>query len=154
MLKRRQISSSTRIVATAALACLLALPAVAARAEDKPKPDATFELSEGSVGVGIGYSWGGGTLTYKGSKHKFKVTGLSAGDVGARSVTATGDVYNLKKLEDFNGTYTSAQAGATVGGGGGVAIMRNQNGVEIRAKATTQGIGIKLGVEGVKVTLE
>jgi opacity protein-like surface antigen len=153
-MKRHQISSSTRIVATAALACLLALPAVAARAEDKPTPDATFELSEGSVGVGIGYAWGGGTLTYKGNKHKFKVSGLSAGDVGARSVTATGDVYNLKKLEDFNGTYASAQAGATAGGGGGVAIMKNQNGVEIRAKATTQGVGLKLGVEGVKFTLE
>ena len=152
-MKRFQINS-THLLRTMALVCALALPAATALAKETRKPDATFELTEGSVGVGIGYSWGGGTLTYKGNKHKFKVTGLSAGDVGARSVTATGDVYNLKKLEDFNGTYTSAQAGATVGGGGGVAIMRNQNGVEIRAKATTQGIGLKLGVEGVKVTLE
>jgi hypothetical protein len=150
-MKRHRISRSTRIVATAALACLLALPAAAA--EEARKPDATFELSEGSVGVGVGYSWGGGTLTYKGAKHKFKMTGLSVGDVGVREVNATGEVYNLKKLADFAGTYTSAQAGATVGGGGGVAIMKNQNGVEIRAKATSQGVGLKLGAEGVKVTL-
>jgi hypothetical protein len=154
-MKRHQISSNTRILATAALACVLALPTVAARAkEEKAKPDATFELSEGSVAVGIGYSWGSGTLTYAGKKHKFKVTGLSAGDVGATTVSATGEVYNLKKLADFAGNYAAAGAGATAGGGGGVAIMKNQNGVEMRVKSTTQGVSLKLGVEGVKITLE
>lgn len=152
-MKRFQIGT-TYLLGTIALVCALALSAASAHAEEKKTPDATFELSEGSVGVGIGYSWGSGTLTYKGSKHKFKISGLSAGDVGARTVTATGEVYNLKKLEDFNGNYASAQAGATAGGGGGVAILKNQNGVEVTAKATTQGIGLKLGVEGVKITLE
>jgi hypothetical protein len=136
------------------LGCAVALSATCARAADTRTPDGTIELSEGSVGVGIGYSWGSGTLTYKGKQHKFKVEGLSAGDVGARSVSAKGNVYDLKKLEDFNGTYTAATAGATVGGGGAAAIMKNQNGVEMTVMATTQGIGLTLGAQGVKVNLE
>ena len=152
-MKRNRIRGA-RMLGTVLLGCAIALSATCVRAAETRKPDATIELAEGSVGVGIGYSWGSGTLSYKGKKHKFKVEGLSAGDVGARKVSARGTVYDLKKLEDFSGTYTAAQAGATVGGGGGAAVMKNQNGVEMRVTSTTQGIGLKLGAEGVKVTLE
>jgi hypothetical protein len=118
------------------------------------KPDATLKLSEGQVGLGIGWSWGKGVLTFKGKDHPFKVKGLSVGDVGITSADATGNVYHLKKLSDFNGTYTSAAAEGTIGGGAGVTTMKNQNGVVINLKATTQGVNIKLAGEGVKLTLE
>jgi hypothetical protein len=118
------------------------------------KPDATLKLSEGQVGLGIGWSWGKGVLTFKGKEHPFKVKGLSVGDVGITTADATGSVYHLKKLSDFNGTYTSAAAEGTLGGGAGVTTMKNQNGVVINLKATTQGVNIKLAGEGVKLTLE
>lgn len=117
-------------------------------------PDATLKLSEGQVGLGIGWSWGKGVLTFKGKDHAFKVKGLSVGDVGITNADATGNVYHLKKLSDFNGTYTSAAAEGTLGGGAGVTTMKNQNGVVINLKATTQGVNIKLAGEGVKFTLE
>ena len=152
-MKRHPIS--TVMLRTAVLGCAVALFATAGHAAQKhAKPDGTVELTEGSVAVGIGYSWGHGTLVYKGKKHKFSVQGLSAGDVGAQKITAKGQVYHLKKLEDFNGTFVAAQAGATVGGGGSAAIMKNQNGVEMRIKATTQGINLTIGVDGVKVKLD
>jgi len=122
------------------------------RAQDR-KPDATIELSEGRVAVGIGYSWGGGTLTYQGKKHKVKVEGLSVGEVGITRASARGEVFDLKKLEDFSGTYTAAGAGATVGGGASATIMKNQNGVEIRLTSTTQGASLKLATSGIKLTL-
>ena len=59
-------------------------------------------------------------LTYKDVKYPITVAGLSAGSVGATDTTASGSVYNLTKLEDFEGNYAAAGAGATVGGGGGV----------------------------------
>jgi hypothetical protein len=62
-------------------------------------------------------------------------------------------VYNLKKLEDFNGIYSAAAAGATVGGGGSATAMKNENGVEITLLATTKGINVKLAGQGVKLTL-
>jgi hypothetical protein len=33
---------------------------------EKKTPDGTVRLSEGSVAVGIGWSWGHGTLSFKG----------------------------------------------------------------------------------------
>ena len=62
---------------TAALA--LAVSLSAARAET---PDATLELHEGSVAAGIGFSWGGGTLTYNGKTYPVTADGLSVGSVG------------------------------------------------------------------------
>jgi hypothetical protein len=118
------------------------------------KPDATNHLSTGSVAVGIGYTWGNGVLTYQGKEHPFSLDGLSVVDVGISKAEANGTVYNLKRLEDFNGTYTGVTAGATVAGGGGATTVRNQNGVVIDLLGTSQGLKFKLSVDGVKMTLK
>ncbi|MGE5798861.1 MAG: EipA family protein [Syntrophaceae bacterium] len=117
-------------------------------------PDATLSMTEGQVAVGIGYSWGKGVLDYKGQKYNFKVKGLSVVDVGITKATSAGKVYNLKKLEDFNGTYTAASAEGTLAGGAGALTMKNQNGVVINLVSTTAGVNLKLSVEGVSLTLE
>ncbi len=93
-------------------------------------------------------------MTYQGKDYPFSVSGLSAGNVGASSVTLAGDVFNLKNLDDFNGNYTSAGAGATVAGGGGAMSMKNQNGVVMNVAGTTKGLSLKLGVDGMKVELK
>jgi len=62
-------------------------------------------------------------------QHPFSVDGLSVADVGVSAIDANGNVYHLSKLEDFEGNYTAASAGAAVGGGAGVATMKNANGV-------------------------
>ena len=113
-----------------------------------------IEFSEGSVAAGIGFSWGGGTLTYKGKQHPISVEGLTVGSVGASKVSGKGKVYNLKKIEDFAGTYMAVGTGATVGGGGGVATMRNQNGVVIDEVSTSQGLKVTIGASGVKMALK
>ncbi len=136
-----------------AVATIVVLLGLAYAGEAEKKPDATLKMSEGSVAVGIGWSWGKGTLTFKGKNYPFKVEGLSVGDVGVTKASANGKVYNLKKLEDFTGTYSAAAAAATVGGGAGVAAMKNENGVEINIVATSQGIAFKLAAQGVKLTL-
>ncbi|MCK9197592.1 MAG: hypothetical protein M0P16_11505 [Syntrophales bacterium] len=117
------------------------------------KPDATVKLSQGQVAVGIGYSWGKGVLTFQGKDYPFKIQGLSVVDVGISRADAKGNVFKLKNLKDFNGTYTSVSAEATVAGGAGGITMKNQNGVVIKLVATTQGINFKLALEGVKFTL-
>ena len=61
---------------------------------------------------------------------------------------------HLKKLEDFNGQFASVSAGATVAGGGGVATMKNANGVVMNLKETTRGLALNVGPDGVKVELE
>src|SRR5262249_1630295 len=117
---------------------VLGLGLTVARAEDKA-PDATLKLSAGSVAAGVGVSWGSGTLTYKGKDYPISVTGLSVGDVGITKVEASGKVYNLKNLDDFNGNYTAASIGATVAGGGAITGMKDQNGGGVELVSTEQG---------------
>ena len=124
-----------------------------ALAQEK-KPSGTLKLSEGSVGVGIGFSWGSGVLTYEGKEYPFSVEGLSVADVGISRAEATGGVYNLTRLTDFNGNYTAVTAGAAVVGGAGATTMRNQNGVVIDLTGTTQGVKFNLSVDGVRFTLK
>ena len=84
------------------------------------KPDATLRLSTGGFALGIGVSWGSGTLTYRGKDYPVKVKGLSVGRVGATSSSAYGEVFNLKHLQDFNGHYDVGGAGTrgvTLGAG-------------------------------------
>lgn len=117
------------------------------------KPDATLKLSEGTVAVGIGFSWGKGTLAFKGKNYPIKVQGLSVGEVGVNRATAVGSVYNLKNLADFDGNYVAGGAEATIAGGAGVTAMKNQNGVVIELKSTTQGASLKLAAEGLKLSV-
>jgi len=93
-------------------------------------------------------------MTYQGKKYPVKVEGLSVGEVGISRATERGDVYDLQKVDDFSGAFTAAQAGATVGGGAGATIMRNQNGVVIEMTSTTQGASLKLAAAGLKLTLD
>jgi len=136
------------------LGMVAALAGLALAADTEKTPDATLTLSEGQVAVGIGWSWGKGVLTLKGKDYPFKVGGLSVLDVGITKAEAVGTVYNLKKLEDFNGTYVSAAAQATVGVGVGATAMKNKNGVVIHLHPKTKGLNLKLAGEGVKFTLE
>lgn len=131
----------------------LSLALTSVWAKDK-KPDATIQLHAGSVAAGIGFSWGSGTLTFKGKQYPIDVKGLSVGDVGATSIEASGKVYGLKSLADFDGNYAAVGAGATVAGGGSVATMRNQNGVSVNLVATTRGIKFTLGGAGVDMNVK
>jgi hypothetical protein len=140
------------LIAMVAIGSLVSLLLGLALAQAK-KPDATLKLSEGTVAVGIGFSWGKGTLAYKGKSYPVKVSGLSVGEVGVNRATAVGNVYNLKTLADFDGNYVAGGAEATVGGGAGVTAMKNQNGVVIELKSTTQGASLKLAAEGLKLSV-
>ncbi len=127
---------------------------VAQAKEAKKKPDATIKLEGGSVAVGIGFSWGKGTLIYQGKNYAISADGFDVGDVGVTNITATGNVYNLHKLEDFNGNYTGVAAGATLAGGGGAVVIQNQNGVKIELLSTTQGVKLTLAAAGVNLKIK
>ncbi len=125
---------------------------VSAAAEKKP--DATVKLSEGSVAVGIGWSWGHGTLSYKGKTYKFKVEGLSVGEVGVTKAQATGNVYDLKNLDDFDGIYGVASAGIAVQEGKGATAVINPKKVQIVLTSVSKGVSLKIAAEGLKVKIE
>ena len=126
-----------------------------ARAATQPQfgqPDATLRLSGGSFAAGIGFSWGSGTLTYKGKDYPGSVNGLSVGKVGITGSSAYGDVYNLKHLRDFSGHYNAGAAGSrgvTLGKGKSGTIMTNQAGVTVVLRSTQRGVDVNATGAGV-----
>lgn len=131
-----------------------AATASATPAEVRGTPAGTISFSITGFALGLGYETGRGTLVYQGRHHPFRMSGLSAIDIGVSSISGWGDVYNLQRLQDFNGTYASVSAEATLGGGGEIAYLRNQNGVVIKVTSTSQGLRLRLAPEGVKIALE
>jgi hypothetical protein len=133
---------------------LLTVATAAVFAADAKKPDATVTLSEGSVAAGIGWSWGHGSLHYQGKTYKFKVDGLSVGEVGVTKAKATGNVYGLKSLDDFDGVYGAAGAGIAVQEGKGATALINDKKVQIVLTSVTKGASLKIAAEGLKIKLE
>ena len=120
-------------------------------------PDATLRLSGGSFAAGIGFSWGSGTLTYKGKDYPVKVKGLSVGKVGITSSSAYGEIFNLKHLQDFNGHYNVGAAGTrgvTLGGGKSGTLMTNQVGVIVRVSSTQKGVNVNATGGGVEMQIQ
>ena len=117
-----------------------------------PEVSGTVEIESKAVAVGIGFQWGGGTLTmYDGSTHKFTLKGLSVLDVGVSSVTASGEVFKLTDPQDFTGTYIAGQAGGALGGGGASIVMKNKKGVVMRLESKQKGVRLTLAPEGITV---
>ena len=126
-------------------------------AENESKPDATLRLSGGAFALGVGFSWGSGTLTYKGKNYPVKVNGFSVGKVGVTGSSAYGEIFNLKHLQDFNGHYNVGGAGTrgvTLGSGKAGTLMSNQSGVIVRLAATQQGLDVNVTGGGVDMQIQ
>lgn len=130
----------------------LVLPTVSQSQSISPVGKVNF--TGGSIAAGVGFSWGSGTLEFQGKTYPFKVSGFAVGDVGATSLDATGEVYNLTRIEDFEGNYAAAGVGATLAGGGTIMTMQNPHGVVIQAHSTTAGLHLNLGPSGITFTLK
>ena len=130
------------LVAVAALT-LAAGPTWAA---DDTTAKVTIEST--SAAAGFGYQWGSGVLEYRGQLYPFTVQGFSIIDVGFAKLAATGQVFNLEKVEDFDGLFMAAVAGGSLGGGAGAAAMQNQHGVKMVLTTTNQGLNFSLAQAG------
>ena len=126
-----------------ALSCLVAFAAFAA----EPTPSGRVSISSKAVAIGVGVTWGDGTLN-------FSVTGLSVVDLGISSITSAGEVFNLKSASDFSGNYAAGEAGIAIAGGQNDVIMKNEHGVVIRLHGTQQGVKFTLAPQGVAIKLK
>jgi len=119
-------------------------------------PSAYLWLSGGAVAIGIGYTWGHGTLYYSKDQkqYKFKLSGVSIVDVGGAGINAEGEVYNLSSPTDLSGDYTAVTAGVTLVEGGSLAYLKNDKGVVIKLHSQTGGLRFNLSANGMKITLQ
>ena len=132
----------------------LTLLVVSAVAGEKKLPSGTVEINETQFALIIGGSVGGGSLRFKGNRYDFKTSGLKVGSIGVAKVAAVGEVYDLRRVSDFPGTYAKASADSALGDGVGGLILKNEHGVVMRLESTLQGVALTLGVEGLTVKME
>ena len=127
-----------------------------ALAADAKQPVGKVSIEEKQFGLLLGGSTGGGTLTFRGKKYPFKLKGLSAGlNVGISKMSAVGEVYDLKKVSQFPGTYTKLEASVALGGGVGGMRLQNENSVIMNLRSRTKGLDLNLGnVTGLTVTMK
>jgi hypothetical protein len=70
-------------------------------------------------------------------------------------MSAAGEVYDMKDVAKFPGTYTKFDASATLGGGVGALYLKNENGVVMKLTSRTQGLQLNVAsATGVKVTMK
>jgi hypothetical protein len=121
------------------------------------EPDGTVKITRRSVAEGIGLSWGEGVLNYKGNSYSFTFRArapLRELDATVSAAELSGEVSNLKKLEDFNGNYQSVDGQEMVTGGGTRATLKNQNGVVVNLVSTVKGRKFTLGRDGMDIEIK
>jgi hypothetical protein len=118
----------------------LALVTGAAHAADKKKQVGEVSINE---------------LNFNGKKYTFKIGGLSLGaNIGISKMSATGGVYDLTNISKFPGTYVKLDGSVALGGGVGNMTLKNEHGVIMALKGTTEGLQLNVSASGVQVTLE
>ncbi len=125
---------------------------VAQPTEPYPVGEVTIEAKQ--VAAGVGWTWGGGTLKFKGKTYNFSIKGLNVAAVGISKISAKGDVYNLKDPSDLAGKYVAATAGAAIYKGQIGTLMRNDKGVVINMNASQTGVQLSLGADGMSITMK
>jgi hypothetical protein len=155
-------STVKSIVARIALvsACVLSLTgcggnlALGPDAVKGQTPDGTVEMHEVQAAyIGSG-SAGTGVLVFRGVQYPFEVGGVGVGGVGLSTIEARGEVYNLRELGQFPGTYGQARYGFALGtASGGDLWMQNEAGVIMHLKAKREGLMLSLGGDAVAISM-
>jgi hypothetical protein len=126
----------------------------AAPAADQ-KPSATLEFASEQMRLIMGGTAGKGTLHFNGTDYPFTFKTASA-SLGAKVVTkvsGSGEVYNLKKVEDFSGEYLSTSKSAMAGSAEVQASYKNDKDVVVNVRGTAQGAGLSFGGGMATITL-
>jgi hypothetical protein len=118
---------------------------------DVPAARVTMEFGQGAFILSA--AGGKGTLTFKGRRYAFKVGGLGIGGLGVSKITASGEVFNLKRIEDFPGAFFQARAGYAAIKGKGVQWLENSNGVIMKLRSTSRGVSLNLGADGLVIEM-
>jgi hypothetical protein len=117
-------------------------------------PDGTVDMQEVQAAyIGSG-AVGTGVLTFRGKDCKFQVGGVGVGGIGLSTVDAAGEVYNLRDLAQFPGTYGQARYGFAIGSSSaGDLWMQNEAGVIMHLKAKRTGLILSLGGDAVVISM-
>jgi hypothetical protein len=117
-------------------------------------PDGTVDMEQVQVAYIGSAGGGGGMLHYHGVSYPFRIGGLGIGGIGASTISAEGEVYNLNNLADFNGAYAQGRYGFALGNkSAGDLWMQNEAGVILHLKAKRTGLMLSLGGDAILISM-
>ena len=116
-------------------------------------PSGQVTMKFKSLDIGVGHTWGTGRLTYQHHTYRFKIEGGSLAAVGYSTIEGRGTVYNLHRLQDFEGSYAAVNGEVTAGTGVGGMVLNNPAGVRIQIDTTSSGGRLAAALQGMKITL-
>jgi len=137
----------------AAVAALLLVQA--ARAEEPRTLSGKVYIEQVQIALIGSGNLGGGTLEFGGKKYPFTIGGLGIGGFGISKMTATGEVYDLKSVDDFPGGYAQGRYGA-VGGdyNTGELWLQNAAGVFLHLVTEREGLALSLGADAIYIDFD
>lgn len=102
-----------------------------------------------SIGFLVGARWGDGVLKLNnGEERKFSIFGMKALETGAAVNDFEGEVYNLKNVNDFPGTYYGASTRISVLASKGEGVANNKRCVVLEYRASGGGIQVSAPAPG------
>jgi len=119
------------------------------------QPVGTVDMNEVQAAyIGSGTA-GSGTVYFDGRSYPFTVGGLGIGGLGASTVDAAGDVYNLRNIRDFAGSYAEGRYGFAFGThSAGDLWLENEKHVVLHLHAKRTGLMLSLGGSVMVITLQ
>lgn len=146
------IKSLRRMAAALCFAALLTGPQASA---DELVKAGTISIDQVQIAFIGSANLGGGTLMFNGQSYDFTIGGLGIGGIGASSIEATGEVYNMTDISQFAGAYGQARYGAVAGDAStGELWLQNSAGVYMHLKAKRAGLMLSLGGDVVFIKLD
>jgi hypothetical protein len=116
--------------------------------------DGTVDMEEVQAAYFGSGSAGKGALVFRGREYPFQVGGVGVGGFGLSTIDARGEVYNLRELSQFPGTYGQARYGFAIGSSSaGDLWMQNEADVILHLKAKREGLILSLGGDAVVISM-
>lgn len=144
------IGAAARAAMTAAVVMMVLGVAAPAKAQS-----GSIQIEIYKAGFIVGVSGGSGTLHHGGRAYPLTIGGVSLGaTIGASRAELLGEVYNLRRPSDIEGTYTAVQAGVAVAGGEKVAELQNSKGVLLKIRGRQIGLEFSLDLSGMQIALK
>jgi len=149
------IGSVKRLCGSLLYAALVLLLSQAARAEETRTPSGTVYIEQVQIALIGSGNLGGGTLEFGGKKYPFTIGGLGIGGIGISKMKATGEVYDLKSVDDFAGAYAQGRYGAVAGDKDtGELWLENTAGVSLHLVTEREGLALSLGADAVYIDFD
>ena len=143
-----------RLHKSLATACSLAMALAAGAPSLASARTGAVRVQIYKAGFIVGVQGGKGSLTLNNRVYPLSIGGVSLGaTIGASGADLIGRAYNLQDPRDIEGTYSAAEMGFAVAGGGKVARLTNSRGVVLELQGRQAGLILSVDLSGMRVRL-